>query len=991
MFTFSPLQGAFSESPATQSLLELDGGVKLLVGLGWDASFDVEKLAELERQVATQSISLILLTHATVGHLAAYAHCCKNFARFTQIPVYATRPVIDLGRTLLQDLYESAPLAATIIPKSSFADTASSNAVASSPDNSGSDSSPSLDNLLLQPPSAEEIAKYFSLIQPLKYSQPHQPIQTPGTPPLNGLTITAYNSGRTLGGTIWHIQHGMESIVYAVDWNQARENVFAGAAWLGGAGSGGAEVIEQLRQPTALICSSRGATKPALSGGRNKRDEQLLETVKSIALGGGTVLIPVDSSARVLEIAYLLEHAWRTANDPKLEGIQLFLAGKSMSSTLRYAGTMLEWMDDNINREFEAINDRSHNQANQGSQGIRDRDRDDGANEGRSKSTGPFHFKYIRVLERKAQIDKLLDMTRAADTLRAKGRIILATDTTLEWGFSRDILRGLSEDPRNAIILTEQPTSAKCSNAVSSTLFSWWKTRSSDTRIDTVVDGVEVVYGGGRELAMTQTSRQRLEDGDLDLYQQWLAKRSLQSQVEAAGGAALEAAADAVDDEESDSSDSDDDSDSEQQGKSLNISAAINQANRRNVALTDEELGINILVKKKGTYDFEVDSRKGRDRFFPIPIRRKRTDDYGDLIRPEAYLRAEERNDSEVTGPIIAGTESDEETKLGKKRKWSDQSPSNSFTSSKRAQRSPSPSGDGSGLMPIDELDATEDLPDAAPASEPARLVVETVTIAVNLRIAYIDMEGIHDKRSLNMLIPLIQPRKLILIGGSADETNALASDCRRLLAGSSPESSSSSTSHSAVVLTPTAGAVVDASVDTNAWSLKLGDALVHRIKWQTVKGLSVATINGQLLGLALDTSAAITVPTKKPSGSDSDTEMDDDSTAPALKITPTLDLVHGAASASAARAMTQPLHVGDLRLAEIRRVLQMAGHAAEFRGEGILVVDGTVAVRKTDAGRIEVERVGADMGVQAGKRKRSAFAEVMRVVYDNLAVVAGA
>ena len=32
----------------------------------------------------------------------------------------------------------------------------------------------------------------------------------------------------------------MESIVYAVDWNQARENVIAGAAWFGGVG--GAEV-----------------------------------------------------------------------------------------------------------------------------------------------------------------------------------------------------------------------------------------------------------------------------------------------------------------------------------------------------------------------------------------------------------------------------------------------------------------------------------------------------------------------------------------------------------------------------------------------------------------------------------------------------------------------------------------------------------------------------------------------------------------------------
>lgn len=52
MFTFSPLQGALSQSAATQSLLELDGGVKVLVGLGWDESFDVDKLKELEKCVS---------------------------------------------------------------------------------------------------------------------------------------------------------------------------------------------------------------------------------------------------------------------------------------------------------------------------------------------------------------------------------------------------------------------------------------------------------------------------------------------------------------------------------------------------------------------------------------------------------------------------------------------------------------------------------------------------------------------------------------------------------------------------------------------------------------------------------------------------------------------------------------------------------------------------------------------------------------------------
>jgi cleavage and polyadenylation specificity factor subunit 2 len=49
MFNFTPLLGAQSSSPASQSLLEFDGGIKILIDVGWDESFDVEKLKELER------------------------------------------------------------------------------------------------------------------------------------------------------------------------------------------------------------------------------------------------------------------------------------------------------------------------------------------------------------------------------------------------------------------------------------------------------------------------------------------------------------------------------------------------------------------------------------------------------------------------------------------------------------------------------------------------------------------------------------------------------------------------------------------------------------------------------------------------------------------------------------------------------------------------------------------------------------------------------
>ena len=50
MFTFTPLLGAQSSSSnASQSILELDGGIKILVDVGWDDTFDTRDLAELEK------------------------------------------------------------------------------------------------------------------------------------------------------------------------------------------------------------------------------------------------------------------------------------------------------------------------------------------------------------------------------------------------------------------------------------------------------------------------------------------------------------------------------------------------------------------------------------------------------------------------------------------------------------------------------------------------------------------------------------------------------------------------------------------------------------------------------------------------------------------------------------------------------------------------------------------------------------------------------
>lgn len=1048
------------------------------------------------------TISLILLTHATVPHLAAYAHCCKHFPLFARIPVYATFPVISLGRTLIQDLYASTPAAATTIPPSALAEAGYTSV---SPTSSSSDP-----RFLLQPPTADEISLYFAQIHPLKYSQPHQPVGAPWAPPLGGLTVTAYNAGHTLGGTIWLVTSGLESVVYAVGWHQGRENVLAGAAWLG-SGAGAGEIIEPLRRPSALVCGAAGSQQAAGAaaggggGSRVRRDEQLLATIRECVRRGGTVLIPADSGARVLELAYLLEHAWRADAiaastdaggrgnrrererdaDRDTEGVgvlaksKLYLAGRHMGAAMRYARSMLEWMDDNVVREFEAVADGSRRVAS-GQNGAGQGGSTDGGRPG-----GPFDFRFMRVLEKKAQVDKIL--SRQVETGEV-GRVIVASDSSIEWGFSKDVLRAIARDSRNMVILTEKPNLANGMPSLARTLWTWWKERRDGASVDG--GGLEHVYSGGRELKITTSTREPLDGSDLEAYQRWLAtQRQLQATLQGAGGTSLEAPLDAADDASSESSSESEQSEGEQQGKALNVS--MTQANRRKVVLRDEDLGVNILLKKRGVYDFDVRGKKGRERMFPMPIRRRRWDDFGEVIRPEDFLRAEEKEEADGL---------DAEHPDSRKRKWDDMSEKlKAIVGGKADSKRPRPDRNlsvddmdtlfsvaGPTALQDPELDELEDDADASAAADaaagPSRLVQATETVVANLKIAYVDFSGLHDRRSLHMLIPLIAPRKLIFVGGARDETLAIADYCKKLLQpdASSQAAGTGTGAPEVIVYAPATGDAVNASVDTNAWSVRLTDALVKRLKWQNVRGLGIVTLSGQLVGrpaadgdsaLPTVSSASKKAPTVPPTKAEEDedaankrqktdggtdvststavikTEADSTSAEPStteVRVVPTLDVLapstafpllhHGAADASgtvarvsslaSASSRQQPLHVGELRLADLRRGLQARGHAAEFRGEGALLVDGCVIVRKVmgsggggrlgsggdaGSGRVEIESVGFDgisgggpggqmgpgrgaagAGDDAGLGMRGTFYAVRKVIYDGLAVVAG-
>lgn len=936
MFHFTPLLGAQSDSSsAVQSLLEFDGGVKILIDVGWDDSFNTDVLQELEKHVST--ISLILLTHPTFAHLGAYAHCCKHIPLFSRIPVYATTPVISLGRALLHDVYTSTPLASAQLPQSAYSALPLTDA-------------PSVDNgsdrprILLPPPTLEDITEYFSTIHPLKFSQSHQPSPSPTSPPLDGLTVTAHSAGHSLGGTIWHIQHGSESVVYAVDWNQARENVLGGAAWLGGATAPGSEVIEQLRHPSALVCSSKRCDVLGSEGGWKTRDETLLGHIRSTLAEGGSVLIPCDSSARVLELAFLLEKAW--ADDASLQNTPLMLTSHTAGAVMRYARSMLEWMDESVVREFET------NAANRIGQ------------DKSKQASAPFDFKFLKLLEKRSKIQRAMAAPGA--------KVFLASDASLDWGYSREIMEGMASDSKNLIVL---PDKLKTSYPSESPIL---------VALRQLLDGSDDVAPVNTTITTNSVQIKPLDASELPFYQQHLARqRQQQAAIGIDRDAALETAAEGLDDASSSSSSSED-SDTELQGKALNTSATMT-ATKTRLGVTDEELGINVLLRRRAAHDYDTRQRRGRERIYPYLAKRKRNDDFGENIRPDEYLRAEEREDP--AGALPPPPLPQDLRGGGRDGARPDAKRAFDVGEGREAKRRKGPGGSevreaqtNGEAHDGDDQDDEEDSdyePEEAEVQGPRKAVFSPAEITLTIRAVAIDYSGIHDQRSLNMLIPLIKPRKLILTAGTAAETALLKANCERMLAA---DVDSHKSSRASEIFAPAPRELVDASVDTNAWSIKLSTALLRSLQWQQVRSLGLATVSGQVQAAAdAAQSASKRVKTEAAGGA----------VAGAKAVEPVLALLPSGVLATE-RAFAQSVHVGDLRLAELRRHLQTARHTAEFKGEGTLLVDGRVTVRKSGLGRIEIESASSSSARGAvGRRLDASFDLVRRLVYDGLAVVA--
>ncbi|KAF3908807.1 hypothetical protein ABW21_db0208448 [Orbilia brochopaga] len=240
------------------------------------------------------------------------------------------------------------------------------------------------------------------------------------------------------------------------------------------------------------------------------------------------------------------------------------------------------------------------------------------------------------------------------------------------------------------------------------------------------------------------------------------------------------------------------------------------------------------------------------------------------------------------------------------------------------------------------------------------------------------------------MLLPLLKPKKVVLVSGTEDETSVFGDELRNMMEkdrrkkrGDSGKNDEEDEDKQVEVFTPAIGEMVNVSVEADAWSVKLSDALVKMLKWQHVRGLGVVHVVGRVIEVDENRNPKLE--------NEEDVKMEnDDATTIERKKRLVLDVLPP--SAVSVRT-AKPIHVGDVRLADLRKVLLDAGHTAELTGEGRLLCDGVVSVVKEGAGRVSIEDVGGGgglLGGSLGRKERGRFWEVRRWVYEGLARISG-
>ncbi|XP_013384817.1 cleavage and polyadenylation specificity factor subunit 2 [Lingula anatina] len=255
------------------------------------------------------------------------------------------------------------------------------------------------------------------------------------------------------------------------------------------------------------------------------------------------------------------------------------------------------------------------------------------------------------------------------------------------------------------------------------------------------------------------------------------------------------------------------------------------------------------------------------------------------------------------------------------------------------------------------ENTATEDSEMQDMSEIPTKCVSTAKTFNIQANIIFIDFEGRSDGESIKKILNQIKPRELILVHASQDATESLAEYCR-----------STGLVQGGRVFTPKTMEIVDATREGYIYQVRLKDSLISKIKLAKTRDIELGWVDGMLdlTKAKTDTSAkfeeADALEKKKLGAEDEDSG----DLQPVLVSLPSNQVPGHSA-----------VFINEPRLSDFKLVLQRAGISAEFSAGILFCCNGTVAVRRNEAGRIQLEGcVGAD------------YFKVRELLYEQYAII---
>ncbi|PVH16497.1 uncharacterized protein CXQ87_004790 [Candidozyma duobushaemuli] len=714
-----------------------------------------------------------------------------------------------------------------------------------------------------------------------------------------------------------------------------------------------------------------------------KRVEKILNLVDATLANGGAVLFPVTISGRFLEILHLIDHHLAAIQGA---AIPVYFLSYSGTKVLNYASGLSDWMASNVMKDHEGF--QSEDKAFFGT------------------SFDP------------SKVDLLID---PSELTRFPGpKIVFASGVEMEDGdLSTKALSLLCSDEKTTIILTEKGASSN-KESLSSQLYSEWHNLVSKKNAGVVEDGTPVPIEKhipanfffdelslkGTELSTYQAEVSgRRHQKALSKMKSKRALNLLHSSIQSD---------DSDEDEEMENDNLSDDVDelpldnsssnisnithsdskdivgdmvdpghdvieaqapkndfsiaSSTGGETYQSSRSTVQPNVLSVPTIDESYITDFILERcenNKPVDFRITTRfRPRQAMFPIlGSKRKKVDDYGEVIDPKRFRKEDEQN---VNSRLIS--ESKKKFEEGHGREWGNVDGRRERNRNDRERFLVDSKLTPQQVLNNDILRKYLDT-----TFNPIKRVRmnRRTGIVIRCGLAFIDFSGYADARSMNLVISSLRPSHLIILPDNSFKEGLQAGiDGAALVAKAhkrtaSSEGFSSSTIPSEVVMKSSSffsqkslkssiaaemqvsvakpNATIEVgktghSVSTGEFEISIDDDLWAELSWRSIdKKYKVAYVSG-----IFDVCA-------KPSENGSENSSESIVSIDLKASSASQDLIElDPIPCGKEHEGTQA--IGSIRMPELKKKLKTLGFEAEFKGEGTLVVEDAIAIRKSDA-----------------------------------------